>query len=345
MRLFKDAKYQFLQHRKKAYWLSGIIIGAGLIAMTVNLFTLGNWQNYGVDFTGGTLVQVEFEQEITDDAIRQALGGQEAPRITQFGPDPNDYTIRMPLEEGVSLDDLRAGVSEQLEAAGLPAFEVVRTEAVGAQIGEELEQRAGIAILLSFFLTLIYLAFRFEFRFGLASVITTVHDILIILGILALFRMEIMLPTVAAVLTVIGYSLNDTIVTFDRVRENLNKKGGKREDREKLINRSVNEVLPRTVVTSVTTLAVLAALLVLGPAVIREFTIVLILGILIGTYSSIFVAAPGLLEIERWWERRKEREQERDRERAKEEQESPAQARRRKRKRKESGEPSPSPTG
>jgi preprotein translocase subunit SecF len=132
-----------------------------------------------------------------------------------------------------------------------------------------------------------------------AAVIATVHDILITLGFLALFRLEIALPTVAAVLTIVGYSLNDTIVVFDRIRENLGKRGGRKEDPAVLVNHSINETLPRTVLTSGTTLAVLLALLVMGGAVIRDFTLVLILGIVIGTYSSIFVASPALLEIQK----------------------------------------------
>jgi preprotein translocase SecF subunit len=131
-----------------------------------------------------------------------------------------------------------------------------------------------------------------------AAVVATAHDILLTLGILAIFRVEIALTTVAALLTIVGYSLNDTIVVFDRIRENLNKRGGRREDPVTLIDRSINEVLPRTVLTSMTTLAVLVSLLLLGGAVIRDFTLVLILGVLIGTYSSIFVASPVLMEIQ-----------------------------------------------
>lgn len=167
------------------------------------------------------------------------------------------------------------------------------------KVGGELQQKAGFAIVFSFFLTLIYLAIRFELRFGIAAIIATVHDILLTLGFLALFRVEIALPTVAALLTIVGYSLNDTIVVFDRVRENLGKKGGRKEDPAELVNRSINETLPRTVLTSGTTLAVLLALLILGGAVIRDFTMVLILGVVIGTYSSIFVASPALLEIQK----------------------------------------------
>jgi preprotein translocase subunit SecF len=191
-------------------------------------------------------------------------------------------------------------------------FEVVRSEFVSPKIGGELGTRAATAILISFFLTLVYLGFRFEARFGWAAIIATAHDLLATLGFLALFRVEISLSTVAAVLTVIGYSLNDTIIVFDRIRENLGKRGARRENPKELINRSINEVLPRTIMTSGTTLAVLFALVILGGAVIRDFTIVLILGIVIGTYSSIFVAAPALLEIQRRWGTKEEAERKKE---------------------------------
>ncbi len=299
MRIFKDASFNFLDGRRKAYVVSASVLSIGILAMLFNIFSIGSWVNYGVDFTGGTLVEVRVSDGVTDAEIRAALGGAQAPPVTRFGAD-NAYTIRAAVEEGVEVDAVAQRIRQQLDASpDIEWFEVVRTEAVGPQIGEELTRAAGLAILISFVLTLLYLAVRFEFRFGLASVIATLHDIVITLGFLALFRVEISLPTVAAVLTVIGYSLNDTIVVFDRIRENLQKKGGRREDPVKLINRSINEVLPRTVLTSGTTLAVLFSLLILGGAVIRDFTIVLILGVVIGTYSSIYVASPALVEIQK----------------------------------------------
>jgi preprotein translocase subunit SecF len=296
---FKDSKYPFLDWRQRAYVVSGAVLAAGILAMAFNVFAIGNWMNYGVDFTGGTFIQLRVAEGTTDADLRAALGGAQAPSITRFGAE-NEFAIRAPLVEGLETEEVAQQIRAQLEASPqVGSFDVVRTEIVGGVIGEELQQRAGLAILLSFFLTLIYIAFRFEFRFGLAAVIATLHDILVILGFLALFRVEISLPTVAAVLTIIGYSLNDTIVVFDRIRENLNKKGGRRENPRHLINRSINEVLPRTVITSGTTLLVLFALLVLGGAVIRDFTIVLILGVVVGTYSSVFVASPALLEIQK----------------------------------------------
>ena len=298
MRLFNEANYHFIEKRKKAYTLSAVAIAIGVVAMVVNVFAIGSWQNYGVDFTGGSLVQVHFSEATDVGQVRDALGGAQAPPITRFGAD-NEFVVRAPLAAETSIDEVAASVEAQLTTAfGEGSFTVVRTELVGPKIGGELQQKALLAILFSFLLTLIYLAIRFEFRFGLAAVIATFHDIVVTLGFLAIFRVEIALPTVAAILTILGYSLNDTIVVFDRIRENLGKKGGRREDPVALTNRSINETLPRTVLTSGTTLAVLLALLVLGGAVIRDFTVVLILGVVIGTYSSIFVASPALVEIQ-----------------------------------------------
>jgi len=266
--------------------------------MLFNVTSLGTWQNYGVDFTGGSLIQVQFSQPATAAQLRAALGGAQSPPITRFGQD-NEFVVRASLG-AEEVDVVRAQIEDQLVAAfGSSAFEVVRTETVGPKIGAELQQKAALAILFSFGLSLVYLAMRFELRFGLAAVIATFHDIMITLGFLALLRVEIALSIVAAILTIVGYSLNDTIVVFDRIRENLNAKGGRRKDPVSLVNQSINETLPRTVLTSGTTLAVLMALLIVGGAVIRDFTLVLILGVAVGTYSSIFVASPALLEIQK----------------------------------------------
>jgi preprotein translocase subunit SecF len=277
---------------------SGLLMLVGIVGMIFNVVSIGSWQNYGVDFTGGSLIQVQFHQPATAAQLRAALGGSQAPPITRFGEE-NEFTIRAPLGDE-TVETIRVGVEDQLATAfGNSAFTIVRTETVGPKIGAELQRNAALAILFSFLLTMTYIAMRFELRFGLAAIIATAHDIMITLGFLAIFRVEIALPTVAAILTIVGYSLNDTIVVFDRVRENLNAKGGRRQDPVELVNGSINETLPRTVLTSGTTLAVLFALLFVGGAVIRDFTIVLILGVTIGTYSSIFVASPALLEIQK----------------------------------------------
>ena len=301
MRIFSEAHYEFISKRRTAYVVSAVIILVGIGSMVANVATLGSWQNYGVDFTGGSLVEVRFSIPMTAGELRSALSGSGAPTITRFGEE-NEFVIRAPVSEDADVESVSAAIRQDLEGRfGAGNLEVVRTELGGPKIGGELQQKAAFAILFSFLLTLIYLAIRFEIRFGVAAVIATAHDILITLGFLALFRVEIALPTVAAILTIVGYSLNDTIVVFDRIRENLGKKGGRKEDPAELVNRSINETLPRTVLTSGTTLAVLIALLVLGGAVIRDFTFVLILGIVFGTYSSIFVASPALLEIQKRW--------------------------------------------
>ena len=297
MRLFNQANYQFIENRRLPYMLSAIGIAIGVAFMIYNVVSIGSWQNYGVDFTGGSFIQVRFNEPTTAAQLRAALGGPDAPPITRFGEE-NEFVIRAELT-GEEVAEVADGVRQQLEAAfGSGVFEIVRQESVGPKIGDELQQKAALAMLFSFVLTLIYLAIRFEFRFGVAAVIATIHDIMVTLGFLAAFQIEISLPTVAAILTIVGYSLNDTIVVFDRVRENLNAKGGRRQDPSELVNRSINETLPRTVLTSTTTLAVLLSLFFVGGAVIRDFTVVLILGVVVGTYSSIFVASPALLEIQ-----------------------------------------------
>ena len=302
MRLFGNARYRFIEARRKAYVFSAVVLAIALASMVANIVLIGSWQNYGVDFTGGSLVQVRFDETMDAAELRSALGGAQAPPITSIGNEGNEFVIRAPLAEDREVEAVALEIRGQIQGAFPNSdIEVVRTELVGPKIGAELQQKAALAILFSFALTLVYLAIRFEFRFGVAAVIATVHDSIITLGFLALFQVEIALPTVAAILTIIGYSLNDTIVVFDRVRENLNAKGGRREDPVALVNRSINETLPRTVLTSGTTLGVLMALLIFGGAVIRDFTTVLILGVLVGTYSSIFVASPALLEIQRRW--------------------------------------------
>ncbi|HUH14033.1 MAG TPA: protein translocase subunit SecF [Longimicrobiales bacterium] len=303
MRLFENASYDFLGQRRRAYVVSAVVLLIGIGSMLVAHVTTGSWVDYGVDFTGGALIQVRMHQSTEIDPVRQAVRTV-APGadVTRFeGQD--EFLVRAPIfeTEGEQVSDQIAGALS--EAFGDDAFTIVRTEAVGPKVGAELQQRALLAILLSFGMTLIYLAFRFEWRFGVAAVIATVHDILIALGFLAVFRIEVSLPTVAAVLTIIGYSLNDTIVIFDRIRENL-KKSGRRESYRDIVNHSINETLPRTVMTSSTTLAALFSLFLLGGGIIRPFALILIVGILVGTYSSIFVASPALLEIERRWKRK-----------------------------------------
>jgi len=294
MRLFQDAKFDFLGARRRAYMISGIFLVAGLGSIVLR----GGLQ-FGVDFTGGTLVEVHFTEPTTVGDVRASMTAValDGAQIQQFGGS-NDYLIRVAdfqEDGGRSVVEI---VKEGLSQAYGPDGEAwsSRTDAVGPRVGQELQRGALMAILISFALTLVYLAFRFEWRFGVAAVAATVHDILIAFGLISLLNVEITLTTVAAILTIVGYSLNDTIVVFDRIRENIRKY--RKDAYANLLNRSVNETLPRTVLTSGTTAATLLALFVLGGEVIRPFALVLILGVVIGTYSSIFVASPVLLEIE-----------------------------------------------
>ena len=300
MRLFANAKYPFLEWRRRAYVVSGLIILLGIAGALYNVASIGSWVRYGVDFTGGTVVQVAFSQPTSVEEIRAVDPGWE---ISRFGTG-DEFVIRMPTfnqEAGQDADDVvTARLKEQFPER---PFEIVRTEAVGPKVGTELQKRALYAILISFALTLVYLAFRFQWRFGVAAIISTAHDILVTLGFLALLRYEVSIGTVAALLTIVGYSLNDTIIIFDRIRENLTKPS-RGESNMQILNRSINETLPRTVITSGTTLATLFALFVFGGAVIRDFALVLILGIAVGTFSSIFVAAPALYEITKKWPRK-----------------------------------------
>jgi preprotein translocase subunit SecF len=220
MRLFSKANYKFLEQRRKAYVVSVVFIALGVLSIA-----LRGGLNYGVDFTGGTLFQVRFDNDVEASDVRSALGaaGLTNLQVQNFGG-ASEYLIRMAefLEGGDR--ELAQQVDRILDDQfGSDSYTVVRTEAVGPRVGEELRQRAVGAVLIAFVLTLIYLGFRFEWRFGLAAIIATVHDIMIAFGVISVLNIEISLPTVAAILTIIGYSLNDTIVIFDRIRENLKK--------------------------------------------------------------------------------------------------------------------------
>lgn len=304
MRIFADADFPFLSWRRKAYTVSGLFLLAGVVAMIINAIFFGSWLRYGVDFTGGTLIHVNFANAVQADEIREVNPGWQ---ITRFGEiEESEYLIRIPtFENRLEADPVAEVTAGLTQAFGQDSFEVVRREAVSARVGGELQQRALLAILISLVGTLLYLAYRFEWRFGLAAVIGTLYNVLITLGIIAMLRMEVSLTTVAAFLTIVGYSLNDTIVVFDRIRENLGKY--RTVSFMDTCDRAVNETLPRTVLTSGTTLATLLALYLFGGAVIRDFALVLILGVAIATFATIFVATPALAEIEAKWPRRKQR--------------------------------------
>jgi preprotein translocase subunit SecF len=301
IRILANANYDILGQRRIAYIVSALAIVPGLLLMLI----VG--LNYSIEFTGGTAVQVKAARAVSAGDIRNALqrGGIAGAELSQFGA-PNEFMIRARLSDSTAAGDeseaqrTATAVMTALEQAfGADAFTLERREAVGPKVGAELRSRALIAILLSFVATLVYLAFRFEWRFGVAAVLATGHDILGTIAFLQYMRLEVSLVVVSAILTVIGYSLNDTIVIFDRVRENLHKY--KRQDFVGILNRTVNETLPRTVLTGGAVLVALLALLFLAGEVLRPFAWVLLFGVVIGTFSSIFIASPVLLYIEQRW--------------------------------------------
>lgn len=294
-RILHDTKYDFIRWWRVAAGLTiaFTVVGLGFLALSRG-FT------YSVDFTGGTVVQLKFEQPPDVASLRAAIvaSGAEDPQLQQYGS-ATEYIVRVKGDTAAaSTDEARRQVRAAVESVvGAGNFSVERSEAVGARVGAELRRGAILAILVSFAITLVYLAWRFEWRFGLAAVCATGHDILATIAFVAMLRLEVSLTVIAALLTVIGYSLNDTIIIFDRVRENLRR--NRKESMYDTLNRSVNETLPRSVLTHATTLAATVALLIFAGEVIRPFAWVMTFGIFTGTFSSIYVASPILLYIER----------------------------------------------
>ena len=303
LRVLHNTNIDFIRLWKVSTAFSLLLIIPGLIWIAVSGF------HYSIEFTGGTLKRIQFTDpppSVSDVRAAMAEGGLPQVEIQTFGS-PNELIMRAQDPRTVAQQDAGAEVvSRQITAAldakfGADKYEVLLTEGVGPKVGSELRRNAMIALAIAFLTTLIYLAWRFEWRFGLAAVLATVHDILATLAFMKYMNLEISLFVVGALLTVIGYSLNDTVVVFDRVRENLKKfpKTGLYD----LLNRSVNETLPRTVLTGSTTLATLLSLLIFGGTVIRPFAWVLTWGIIIGTFSSVYVAGPLLLWINHKWPR------------------------------------------
>jgi preprotein translocase subunit SecF len=299
LRLFSDAKYDFIGLRRYAYALTAAILIPGLI------FLLARGLNYSIEFTGGTLLQVQSKKPVDVAQLRSGLDrqGLHGAEIQQFGAQ-NEYVIRARVAKaGSDANDTQATADAVRHALdnvlGPGSYTVLRTEAVGPKVGGELRQKAFLAIFLSFFAVLAYLAYRFEWRFGLAAVIATAHDILATIAFIGVLRLEVSLTVVAAVLSMVGYSLNDTIIIFDRVRENLHRH--KHDTFEQILNRSINETLPRSVLTHGTTMSSLIALTIFGGEVIRPFALVMLFGVFTGTFSSIYIASPVLMAIEKRW--------------------------------------------
>ncbi len=297
LRIFHDTHYDFIR-----WWRVAIGLTLAFIAIGVGSLAIKG-VNYSIEFTGGTLKQLAFTTPIDPARIRAAMdrSGFGDAEIQEFGS-PRDFTLRVRGAQEVAAQAAGAElVSKRVDSVLYAAFgpknvSIVRTEAIGPRVGSELRRNAIIAVLVSFLITLIYLAIRFEWRFGLAAVIATGHDVFTTLAFVKILHLEISLTVVAALLTVLGYSLNDTIIIFDRVREDLRK--GRKETLYDTLNRAINETLPRSILTHATTTAATLALLIFAGEVIRPFAWVMLFGIVTGTFSSIYIAGPVLLWIE-----------------------------------------------
>lgn len=292
MHIFKGTRIDFLRWRWHAIVVSWVIIIAGM----ATLWTKGIPK--GVEFAGGTVVIEQFEQPASVQQVRTALdkgfaGGGQNVIVQSYGdPSLRQVLIRVPTvgaESGLSLGTEAQRVESALRQGGLPTFKQVGTEIVGPAVGQELTNKALLATVLSLFGILAYLAFRFQFSFGVGAVVATIHDLLITLAFLAFFRYDLTLNVIAAILTMTGFSTNDTIVIFDRIRENL--RSMRRDSMRHVINASVNQTLSRTVITSGTALLTSLALFFFGGEVLHGFAFTMIVGIVTGTYSSVFIAA------------------------------------------------------
>jgi preprotein translocase subunit SecF len=291
MELIKPGlKIPFTRYRKIAIIVSTVVN----LAVLIMLFTKG--PNLGVDFAGGTMVQLKFQRSVTLPEVRQVfekmdLGGSV---LRDFGqPGANEYLVRLDqtsVEIGVLGEQIKKALTEQF---GADQFEVRRIESVGPKIGQDLRQRGALSVIVATIMMGVYIWLRFDLRFGIGAMIALVHDVLVAVGALMLANYEFDLTIVAALLTIVGFSVNDTVVICDRIRENMRKI--KRETLEAIINISINETLSRTILTTGTALLVLISLYVLGGAVIRPFAFTLLVGFISGVYSTIFIASPVIL--------------------------------------------------
>jgi preprotein translocase subunit SecF len=289
-----DININFMKRRVVAIGLSGLLIVVG-----IGLIVARGGPRYGIDFAGGLLVQVRFQAPTTSGDIKAALEEKGLPRpmvqhAWELGEKgSHEYIIRTDLGEGVP-EDLTKKVQEALEERfGSGALQIRRVEMVGPKVGKDLRSKGIKSMVFALLGILIYISWRFQLKFAFGAVIALVHDVLLTLGAFALTNKEINLPIIAALLAIIGYSLNDTIVVYDRIREDLRKY--RRQGYDQIINRSINETLSRTLLTSGTTLIVVVALFLFGGGVIHDFAFALLVGIVVGTYSSIFIASPIVL--------------------------------------------------
>jgi len=291
MDLFKKTpKIDFMSKRYLAFVLSGLVFAASIASFFVRGL------NLGIDFTGGTLIEVEYNKAVDLAEVRGALErGDFEEAVVQHVGTSKGVMVRIPPRAGLNSADLSDRVLEALKTATGTSVEIRQVEFVGPQVGQELVEDGGLALVFALIGILLYVAFRFELRLAVAAVIATLHDLTITAGLVSLLGLQFDLTMLAAILTVAGYSVNDTIVVFDRIRENFRKL--RKEGPIEVMNRSINETLSRTLVTGPTTLFVLIALYYLGGGVIDDFALALILGVVIGTFSSIYVASPVALVL------------------------------------------------
>lgn len=288
--LSKITTINFIGARKIAAVFSVAIMAAGLYSLSTSGL------NYGIDFSGGTKVEIIYPNDVSVVDLRATLqdSGYEESVVQYFGSN-KDILIRVPLSEENSDADVSTRIVELLNGTSAGIGEVRSVEFVGPTFGKELFEKGILALIYALIGVMIYVAFRFEWKFSLGSVVALIHDVVITVGLFSLLQLEFTLPVLAALLAVIGYSLNDTIVVFDRIRENFRRL--RETDTEETMNVSINQTLPRTILTSLTTLLVLFALYIYGGDALNGFAATLIIGVLIGTYSSIFVASPTVLAL------------------------------------------------
>jgi len=290
MKLLKEKlNIDFMGKRKFATIFSAILVAVSI----VSLATQG--LNFGIDFTGGTLVEVGYDKAVGLESIRSGLAASEFGEATvQYFGSASEVLIRVAPREGVNTAEISSSILELLRSGG-QVVEMRRVEFVGPQVGEELTEDGGLAMLYALLGILIYVALRFQMRFSIGAIAALVHDVIITMGVFSVLQMDFDLTVLAALLAVIGYSLNDTIVVFDRIRENFHKM--RKANPIEVMNTSLNQTLSRTIMTSLTTLLVLMSLYLVGGEIIHGFSTALIIGVVIGTYSSIFVASPVTLAL------------------------------------------------
>ena len=291
MRSFiSNTQFDFMSRYRSAVILSSILIVVALASIAIRGL------NLGVDFTGGYTIEVGYDEAADLTSIRNALAVAELPdsQVQTFGTS-TEVLIRMAPKEGYTGANVSSEVLRVLAEASESEVTMRRVEFVGPQVGEELREKGGLAILAALFGIIVYIWFRFEKKFSVGSVLALVHDVVITVGFFALFQVEFDLTILAAILAVIGYSLNDTIVVFDRIRENFRLL--RDNTPAEVMNQSINQTLSRTVITSFTTLLVLLSLFIFGGQIIHGFALALIIGVVVGTYSSIFVASTAVLRL------------------------------------------------